>query len=220
METPDKYTIFGSQKNLGIQRNEVSSPTSVACVELRPILKHHLSPIIIISLNMLNPSLYDKRVDVRECPYAKVTSPELRLESSAKNSSDNESSSDDESSLSANSPIPQVTIGNKVVSKITPNNDDVRTSTPIKDKMSQSLENQMDIYELCPRNNPNHTECSRAGEMSLLPVVEPVTQELVPPTTQVPAPQVARGSIQSTTFRGHRHRNGGYGFWCALHLDP
>ncbi|GAA0184737.1 hypothetical protein LIER_32025 [Lithospermum erythrorhizon] len=65
--------------------------------------------------------------------------------------------------------------------------------------MSQSSKNQMDNYELRPRNNPNHTECSRAGEMSLFPVVEPATRELVPPATQVPATQVTRGSIQSTT---------------------
>ncbi|GAA0163011.1 hypothetical protein LIER_18988 [Lithospermum erythrorhizon] len=44
----------------------------------------------------------------------------------------------------------------------------------------------MDNYELRPRDNPNNTECSRPGEMS-------------PPATQVPSPQVARGSVPSTT---------------------
>ncbi|GAA0163934.1 hypothetical protein LIER_39688 [Lithospermum erythrorhizon] len=57
----------------------------------------------------------------------------------------------------------------------------------------------MDNYELCPRNNPKHIECSRAGEMSLFPVAEQTTREPAPPVTQVPAPQVARGSVPLTT---------------------
>ncbi|GAA0150998.1 hypothetical protein LIER_09814 [Lithospermum erythrorhizon] len=69
---------------------------------------------------------------VKECPYAKVASPEPHLESPVTRSPDDESSSDDESSLSAKSPIPKVTIGNLVVSKIMPIDDDVRTSAPIK----------------------------------------------------------------------------------------
>ncbi|GAA0142238.1 hypothetical protein LIER_03184 [Lithospermum erythrorhizon] len=62
--------------------------------------------------DMLDPSLYDKWVYVRECPYAKVASPKPRLESPVTRSSEDESSSGDESSLSANSSITQVTIGN------------------------------------------------------------------------------------------------------------
>ncbi|GAA0150405.1 hypothetical protein LIER_09354 [Lithospermum erythrorhizon] len=108
-------------------------------------------------------------------------------------------SSDDKSSLSANSPILEVTAGNKVVSRITPTNDDVKISTPMKDKMSQSSEKQMGDYELRPRDNPNHTECSRAGEMSLRPFVEPTAQEPAPATTHIPVPCVSRGSIQSST---------------------
>ncbi|GAA0173531.1 hypothetical protein LIER_41544 [Lithospermum erythrorhizon] len=133
-----------------------------------------------IFANRLNPSLYDKRVYVKECPYEKVVSPKPRLESPTTRTSN------DESSLSANSPVPQMTAGNKVVSKIIPNNDDddVKTSFP-KDKMSQSLENQMDNNELRPRDNRNHTECSRVGEMSLLPVAEQTAQEPAPPATQV-----------------------------------
>ncbi|GAA0150259.1 hypothetical protein LIER_09238 [Lithospermum erythrorhizon] len=62
------------------------------------------------------------------------------------------------------------------------------------DKMSQSSENQADSYELRPRDNPNHTECSRVGEMSIFSIGEPVTREPIPPSTQVPACQVVKGS--------------------------
>ncbi|GAA0173039.1 hypothetical protein LIER_26739 [Lithospermum erythrorhizon] len=64
--------------------------------------------------------------------------------------------------------------------------------------MSQSLENPMDNYELHPRNNPNHTECSRAGEMSLLLVAAQTTQEPTLHATQAPPNQVARGSVPLT----------------------
>ncbi|GAA0138433.1 hypothetical protein LIER_42534 [Lithospermum erythrorhizon] len=74
----------------------------------------------------LNPSLYDKRAHMRECPYTKVTSFEPRLESPVTRSFDVESS------LSANSPILDVMVENKVVSRIMPANDDVQTSTRIK----------------------------------------------------------------------------------------
>ncbi|GAA0144430.1 hypothetical protein LIER_04877 [Lithospermum erythrorhizon] len=134
-----------------------------------------------IFADRLNPSLCDRRVYVRECSYAKVASHVPRLESLATHP--NDVSSDDESSLFANSPIPQVTVENKVVSKITQTNDDVKAYDPIKDKMSQSSENQMDNYELRPRNDPKHTECSRAGEMSLLPVGEKIPQESALPVT-------------------------------------
>ncbi|GAA0174243.1 hypothetical protein LIER_27681 [Lithospermum erythrorhizon] len=78
----------------------------------------------------LNPSLYDKQVYLRECPYVKVASPKPRLESHVIRSCEDESSGD-ESSLSANSPIPQVMVGNQLASKITPN-DDVENFAPIK----------------------------------------------------------------------------------------
>ncbi|GAA0150109.1 hypothetical protein LIER_09120 [Lithospermum erythrorhizon] len=107
-------------------------------------------------------------------------------------SSDDESSSNVDSSLSA-------TVGNQVVSRITPTNDDVKASTPIKDQMFQCSENQMGDYELRPLDNSNHTECSRAGEMSLRPVVELTVQEPAPAATQIPIPCVARGSVQSST---------------------
>ncbi|GAA0161438.1 hypothetical protein LIER_17751 [Lithospermum erythrorhizon] len=79
----------------------------------------------------LNSSLYDdEHVYVRERPYVKVASPGPRSESTTTHSSS--SSSGDETSSSANSPIPQVTVGDKVASKLPPHNDDLRVSSPIK----------------------------------------------------------------------------------------
>ncbi|GAA0166440.1 hypothetical protein LIER_21593 [Lithospermum erythrorhizon] len=126
----------------------------------------------------------------RECPYAKVASPEPHLESLVTRSSN------DKSSLSAKSPIPKVTVEDLVVSKITPIDDDVRTSASIKDKMSKSSETQADNYELRPRTDPNNTETSRAREMSLFPFTEQTTQRPVAPTTQKLRIHTIQGSVQ------------------------
>ncbi|GAA0156533.1 hypothetical protein LIER_38288 [Lithospermum erythrorhizon] len=143
------------------------------------------------------------------------------LGEAAEEASHSSSSSDDSTSTSESSPIPQVVVGEKVVSKSTPNNDDVRVSPAIKDlflftysdsvtpqlhkdKMPQSSENQMDHHMLLPRTDPNHTETSRAGEASLMSVTEPTVREptihAAPvPTTQAPAAQVVQRPVQSTT---------------------
>ncbi|GAA0141924.1 hypothetical protein LIER_42689 [Lithospermum erythrorhizon] len=78
----------------------------------------------------LNPSLYDLCVYERECPYVMTTNLVVRQEPLATQSSS--SSSDDSDSTSASSPIPQVTITDKVASKITQGNDDVMAPVPIK----------------------------------------------------------------------------------------
>ncbi|GAA0159122.1 hypothetical protein LIER_15977 [Lithospermum erythrorhizon] len=90
--------------------------------------------------------------------------PVTRQESLATESSS--SSLDDSDISSANSPLPQLTVIDKVASKITP------------DKMSQSSENQIDNFELHPRTVADQAEASISGGMPIIQVEGPLN--LVP----------------------------------------
>ncbi|GAA0146452.1 hypothetical protein LIER_06401 [Lithospermum erythrorhizon] len=120
----------------------------------------------------LNPVLYDLRMYERECPYITTTNPMIRQKPLATRSSS--SSSDNSNTSSASSPLPQLTVINKVASKITAGNNDVMALVPIK-------ENQLDNYELHPRTEADQVEASISEGMPILPPLGPVNPR---PVTQ------------------------------------
>ncbi|GAA0176379.1 hypothetical protein LIER_29384 [Lithospermum erythrorhizon] len=74
---------------------------------------------------------------MREFPYLATANPDIRQEPLATQSSS--SSPDDSDTKSASSPIPQVTVTNKVASKIMPGNNDVMAHVPIKDACIEAV---------------------------------------------------------------------------------
>ncbi|GAA0145856.1 hypothetical protein LIER_36209 [Lithospermum erythrorhizon] len=67
---------------------------------------------------------------------------------------------------------------------------DVRESVPIKDKMSQSTENQPENFELCPRRAANQVEASISGGIPILHPDRPSN----------PAPQTAPVNPLAITY--------------------
>ncbi|GAA0146208.1 hypothetical protein LIER_06217 [Lithospermum erythrorhizon] len=70
------------------------------------------------------------------------------------------SSSSDSDSTSANSTLPQLTIPDKVFSKLTPAHNDIMLPVPIK----------VDNFELCPRPVANQAEASISGGRPIIQV--------------------------------------------------
>ncbi|GAA0159159.1 hypothetical protein LIER_38807 [Lithospermum erythrorhizon] len=116
---------------------------------------------------ILNPALYE-----RECPYVITTNPANRQESLATSSSG--SSLDDSDTSSAIFPLPQLTVTDKMASKIMPGNNDLTAPLPIKGKMSQSSEHQGGDFVFRPRPEANRAETSISGGMPIIQAEGPL----------------------------------------------
>ncbi|GAA0151669.1 hypothetical protein LIER_10344 [Lithospermum erythrorhizon] len=125
----------------------------------------------------------------KECPYAPLSNLVIHPQTLATHFST--SSSDDSDTSSADSPLTQLAVADKGTSKFMPELNVVRKSAPIKvtptpfvqlpfirphrinfsplsDKMSPSLENQPENFELRPCGEANQVEASVSGGMPIL----------------------------------------------------